>query len=190
MHFLLDLVIIIGYYGYCNQKNLRRQVAKINGLGGTKPKGKKMKNYIKNYIIANLDNMEGTTHYICDLAGALYESDSIVGSITYNRAESEEFITEHKAEYANVLAYWKMNAGADFANKLALDYFNNPEKAHCALVFTYVDAVLNHILGQEYKGEDIWNDQREINADLIQWIKDNLDAGIDAGFADMDSYNE
>lgn len=143
-----------------------------------------MKEYIKNYIKENLENLENTTHYICDLAGDLYESDNINGSITCNRAEALEFIKEHEEEYRNVIKYWAFHDGAEFSTDVALAFFDNPEKAHCLLVFCYVDAVLNLYLSKR----DDWNEQKEITREFIDEILANLDEMIDAGFADMDSY--
>lgn len=143
-----------------------------------------MKEYIKEYILSNIEDMAGRTVYMCDLSSYLYESDNMTGSITCNRAEAEEFLTEHKAEFVNVLKYWKFHAGDEFSNNIAIDYFENPEKAHCILVFAYVDAVLNLYLGQR----DDWNEEKEITPEFIEEIKNNIDSMIDAGFADMDSY--
>lgn len=102
-----------------------------------------LKEYIKNYIEENLENLENTTCYICDLSSTLYESDNASGSITCNRAESLEFITEHQTEYRNVIKYWNFHSGAEFANEVALAFFDNPERAHCLLVFCYVDSMID-----------------------------------------------
>jgi len=143
-----------------------------------------MKEYIKEYIKENLENLENTTHYICDLSSALYESDNISGSITCNRAEALDFITEHQDEYRNVIKYWNFHAGAEFSTEVALAFFDNPERAHCLLVFCYVDAILNLWLGKR----DDWNEEKEITREFIDEILANLDEMIDEGFADMDSY--
>lgn len=143
-----------------------------------------MKEYIKEYIKENLENLENTTHYICDLSGDLYESDNINGTITFSRAESLEFIKERQDEYRNVIKYWAFHSGAEFSTDVALAFFDNPEKAHCLLVFCYVDAVLNLYLSKR----DDWNEQKEITREFIDEILANLDEMIDAGFADMDSY--
>lgn len=143
-----------------------------------------MKNYIKDYIIDRLDDLQGRSIYLCDFASYLYESDNINGSITCNRAESLEFITEHQTEYRNVIKYWNFHSGAEFSTENALAFFDNPEKAHCFLVFCYVDAILNLWLGKR----DDWNEEKEITPDFIQQIKENLDDMIDAGFDDLDSY--
>lgn len=142
------------------------------------------KEYMKNYILEKLENMEGTTCYICDLSGDLYQDDNINGTITFNRAEAEQFIKEHVDEYKNTIKYWNFHAGAEFSNNIALAYFENSEKAHCLLVFCYVDAILNLWLGKR----DDWNEEKEITPDFIQEIKENLDDMIDAGFDDLDSY--
>lgn len=143
-----------------------------------------MKNYIKDYIIDRLDDLQGRSIYLCDFARYLYESDNINGSITYNRAEALEFIKEHEDEYRNVIKYWAFHSGAEFSNEIALAFFDNPEKAHCFLVFCYVDAILNLWLGKR----DDWNEEKEITPEFIQEIKKNLDDMIDAGFNDLDSY--
>lgn len=145
---------------------------------------KNLKEYIKNYIKENLENLENTSCYICDLSSTLYESDNASGSITCNRAESLDFITEHQTEYRNVIKYWNFHDGADFSNEVALAFFDNPEKAHCLLVFCYVDSVLNIYLSRR---ED-WNEEKEITREFIDEIIDNLDSMIDEGFADLDSY--
>lgn len=149
-----------------------------------------MKQYIKDYILEQLDDNQGRTVYACDLASELYNNDNMTGSIDCNRYESEQFLTEHKDEFVNIIKYWKIHGGADFSNQLAIDYFENPEKAHCNLVFTYVDAVVNLIMAKEYQGRDIWDEQIELDDAMIGWIKENLDDAIDAGFDDMDAYNE
>ena len=149
-----------------------------------------MKNYIKDYILEKLDENKGRTVYACDLASELYNDDNITGSITCGRRESEEFLTEYRDEFVNVIKYWKFNAGEDFSNQIAIDYFENPEKAHCVLVFAYVDAVINTIMQKEYRGRDIWNEQIDLDGAMIAWIKENLDDAINATFDDMDAYNE
>lgn len=148
-----------------------------------------MKKYIKEYILENLKNLEGTTCYLCDLSGTLYESDNVNGTITFDRYDSRDFLREHESDFAHVISYWKFHSGTDFSNEVAISYFNNPEKAHCLLVFAYVDAVIGDLLRDGYKKTD-WNEEQEINAEFIEWVEKNIDKSIDAGFDDMESYTD
>lgn len=142
-----------------------------------------MKNYIKNYIIDRLNDLQGRKIYLCDFASYLYESDNANGSITCNRNESREFINKHLNEYKNVIEYWKMNAGAEFSNEVASAFFDNSEKAHCFLVFCYVDSVFSWV----FNGES-WDNQQEITAEFIAEITEKLDKAIDEAIADLDDY--
>ena len=98
-----------------------------------------MKDYIKEYILDNLEDMTGRTVYMCDLSSYLYESDNMTGSITCNRADAEEFLTEYKDEFVNVLKYWKFHAGEEFSNNIAIDYFENPEKVRQNIIEVALD---------------------------------------------------
>lgn len=144
------------------------------------------KQYIKDYITDALNERSGQTVYACDLSNALYEGDNMDGWVSSFKMNLNDLTDEYRA----TIEYWKFNAGDEYANKIALAFFDDCQsQAECYLVFCFVDAVINGFLCKnEYNGRDIWNEQIEINDEFIKWIVDNLDNATDNGFNDLMGY--
>lgn len=145
-----------------------------------------MKEYIKDYITTKVEEFdEDKQVYLCDLAGDLYEGDNMDGTLTYSRAEAEDWIGEHFWEMAATIKYWKFNGGADMASSIAVDAFLNPEKGMSICVFAYVDAVINRMFSDCEKWD--WNDQVRFG-DVKDYLLEHLDEYVEKGCDEMDSY--
>lgn len=74
-----------------------------------------MQEYIKNYILENLNNKIGQSVYGCELAKALFKNDKMIGSITCNASKSQENLKENMKYFEHVVAYNKINFGEEEA---------------------------------------------------------------------------
>ena len=118
--------------------------------------------YCKDYILDNIDNFEGTTHYACDFCMAITEGPNIDGSLTYSRAKAKEYLNEWNDECADYWEFEKNNFGQNFHNP-----FDNPE----AYMVCMVIEGCNSILSRCPYIEKHWNDQIELTAKVIKQIK-------------------
>ena len=135
--------------------------------------------YIKKYILDRLDSLEGQGMHGGELAARLYDADNCNGSITCNSAKSESRLEEYKYYFGVALSYNKSDYGDHIAAAMALDYFYNPEKAECKMVFAFVDAIVTTLLSDyRYQNKYLLSHYVQIDKEFIQWFKRNLDEAV------------
>lgn len=124
-----------------------------------------MKMWIIEDMCDRLDNWEGRTLYIGDLACYLYESATADGSLLYSTYKTREWIGKYMNDIAEAIDDYELAEYMDFA--LA---FTEPEAFH-------VDLVTN--LAREFIVESEWvkeheDDEAELTEDVIETIKKEL----------------
>lgn len=118
-------------------------------------------------LINHLDGYKGATVYGCDLAFTLFEGYNVDGSVTYSRYKAQEWIKAHFDELGEIVEdmrdNWEYEAGADI--------FDNPEKFMTSCYLW----VASEICGQLDSVNEIWDDETELTADLIDKITKELE---------------
>ena len=144
-----------------------------------------MKQYIKQYILDRLTELKGQAVDLDYLGSELYKTDMQARKITSFNGNTDQFIQDHKAEYANVIKYWN-GRSLDMANAIKRVYFDKPERAMFYLVITYVDAVVSRFLSVRHCDFD-WDCLFTVDQKFLDSWTNNLDSAIDEVFAQMDN---
>lgn len=129
-----------------------------------------MKNYTIDLLLRKLENYKDNTVYACDLAYTLLDEYNIDGSITYNTYEAQEWLKEHYDEMYSFLENYKYNFGIEEVGRLAMDIFNNPEKAMTIIVIETASELMPHLKFIE----DNWYNEITLNKQNIEIIKKQL----------------
>lgn len=136
-----------------------------------------MKNYLNNLekdvlsmMIGNLDTMEDREGYVSELAFDLFEGENIDGTITYDREEAQEWITEHFHDLGDVVeemtAEWDMTPNP----------FSNPEAFHVQVVLFVAAGLVAQSDWTDYRDDDaITYDTETIDRIRQEW-EEALDA--------------
>ena len=121
---------------------------------------------LKSQIIERLNDYKGTETYLCDLSGLLFESENANGSVFCNTYKTKEFIKENFDLFGQLVEYAKDNMG------ITLNPFNEPEKAHVWLLLEASQSLLS----QCETVDKFWNDEKEIDDELINSITEELNS--------------
>lgn len=127
--------------------------------------------YCKNYILENIDEFDGQTHYACDFAYELTNEPNVNGSLTFSRQKAMDYLGEWWDDAASYWQYENDNFGEHTHNP-----FDEPE----AYMVCMVIEGCNAILAQAPFISDNWNDEVMFDKDAIDSIKDFV-SGIDEG---------
>ena len=121
---------------------------------------------LKSQIIERLNDYKGVNTYLCDLSGLLFKSENVNGSVFCNTYKTKEFIKENFDLFGQLVEYVKDNIG------MTLNPFNEPEKTHVWLLLEASQSLLS----QCKTVDKFWNDEKEINDELINSITEELNS--------------
>ena len=121
---------------------------------------------LKSKIIERLNDYKGVNTYLCDLSGLLFEAENTDGSVLYSIYKTKEFIKENFYLFGQLVEHAKDNIGIN------LNPFNEPEKAHVWLLLEASQSLLS----QCKTVAKFWNDEKEINDELINTITEELNS--------------
>ena len=127
---------------------------------------KKFTTELKETIIDRLNDYKNTTVYGCDLSYTLFESENTTGSVLCNTYLTKEFIKENFDLFGQLVEYANDNMG------ITLNPFNEPEKAHVWLLLEASQSLLS----QCETVDKFWNDEKEIDDELINSITEELNS--------------
>lgn len=122
-------------------------------------------------VMYKLDNLEGTTHYGCDLGYTLTEEENMNGCwYMYNSLENVlNDVSDYLEIYMDIASDWKWTTGE------TVDFFSDPVKAHCLLMMHSYHIVFTQIfdkaLGLGLIDNDYWQDKIEVNAEFIEAMR-------------------
>lgn len=128
-----------------------------------------MKRWIIEDMCDRLDNWEGRTLYIGDLAYYLYQSANADGSLLYNTYKTREWIGKYMNDIADAIEDYDLTEIMDFSKA-----FTETEAFHVGLVMT---------LAREYIFDSEWvreheDEEVELTEDIIETIKKELTESI------------
>lgn len=121
---------------------------------------------LKSTIKDRLNDYAGTSHYACDLAYTLFESENANGSVLCNTYQTKQFIKANFDLFGYLVDYVKNNLD------ITLNPFNEPEKAHVILMLEASQSILAKLPFIDKN----WNDKIELTPKNIKTICKQLDS--------------
>ena len=128
-----------------------------------------MRTWMIEDICDRLENWEGRTLFIGDLAYYIYQSPMADGSVLYSTYETRQWIAKYFEDIAEAIEDYDLGEFMDFSKA-----FTEPEAFHVDLVMT---------LAKEYIFESEWvkeheDEEVELTEEIIETIKGELLATI------------
>ena len=121
---------------------------------------------LRNTIIERLNDYINTNVYGSELAYTLFERENANGSVLCSTYKTKEFIKENFDLFGQLVEYANDNMG------ITLNPFNEPEKAHVWLLLEASQSLLS----QCKTVDKFWNDEKEIDDELINSIAEELNS--------------
>lgn len=128
-----------------------------------------MKKWIIEDMCDKLDNWEGNTVYIGDLASYIYQSPMADGSILYSTFETREWIGKYMNDIAEAIEDYDLTEFMDFSKA-----FTEPEAFHVSLVY---ELARNYLYESEWIREHE-DEEIELTEEVIETIKKELLATV------------
>ncbi len=121
--------------------------------------------FCKNFIIENLDDHEGQSHYGCDLGSYLTDAMNCDGTFTYSTNKAKQLLQAWWWDAEQYSEYEELNFGQ------RTNPFKNIEAYLVRMVIEGVNAILSKcdIIDKN------WNDELELTADTIATIKEQVE---------------
>ena len=132
-----------------------------------------IKNFVKREIIERLEDLKGyeESHYICDLGYTLFESENVNGAYFCSNYTAKKWVNKNFEYIGEVAEEIKFQFDSDYANKILLDVFDNPDR----FIVVIVLEVANYLISRCDTADKYWNDETtltdEILNNLIEEIK-------------------
>lgn len=130
-----------------------------------------MKTYVIDLLLRKLEDYEDNTVYVCDLAYTLLEEYNVNGSITYNVYEAQEWLKEHYGETYEFLENYRDDYGLEAVGCLAIDIFNNSEKAMTIICLELADDIVSSL---DYI-QNNWDNEITLDKKTIEIIRKELE---------------
>lgn len=118
-------------------------------------KNNPIKEFVKDELIYRLEELKGFNEnkYIDDLGYSLFETENINGAYFSNSKTAKEWVNEHFPYIREIAEEIRFQFDADYANKVLLDVFNDPDR----LIVVIVLEVANYLISRCETSEKYWN---------------------------------
>lgn len=133
-----------------------------------------IKNFVKGEIIERLEDLKGyeESHYLCDLGYTLFESENVNGAYFCSNYTAKKWVNKNFEHVREIAEEIKFQFGADYANKVLLDVFNDSDR----FIVVIVLEVASYLISRCNTADKYWNDEitltDEILNNLIEEIKE------------------
>ena len=121
--------------------------------------------WINNYIIDNIYNLENENCYGCDIAWELTRTPNDNGTCSNSTEEAKEFIKNNFDKCGEYIEYEKFNFGQTYWNP-----FEEPNKFQVCMLIWGVE----NKLAESETLQDSWNDRIVLTKEVIETIKKEL----------------
>lgn len=127
-----------------------------------------IKEFVKGEIIERLEDLKGyeESHYICDLDYTLFESENVNGAYFCSNYTAKKWVNKNFEYIGEIAEEIKFQFGADYANKVLLDVFNDSDR----FIVVIVLEVASYLISRCETADKYWNE----NITLTDEILNNL----------------
>lgn len=133
-----------------------------------------IKDFVADAITDKLDGLKGynETHYPCDLAYELFEGENVDGVYFYDNYTAKKWINKNFEYIGEIAEEFKNNFDADYANKILLDIFDNPDR----FVVCIVLEVASYLISRCETVDKLWNDEITLTDEIIDQLIKEIEA--------------
>lgn len=131
-----------------------------------------IKNFVKGEIIERLEDLKGyeKSHYLCDLGYTLFESENVNGAYFCSNYTAKKWVNKNFEYIGEVAEEIKIQFDCDYANKILLDVFDNPDR----FIVVIVLEVANYLISRCETAEKYWNDETTLTDEILNNLIDEI----------------
>lgn len=133
-----------------------------------------IKNFVKGEIIERLEDLKGyeESHYICDLGYTLFESENVNGAYFCSNYIAKKWVNKNFEHIREIAEEIKFQFGADYANKVLLDVFNDSDR----FIVVIVLEVASYLISRCETADKYWNDEITLTDDILNNLIEEIKA--------------
>lgn len=115
-----------------------------------------IKEFVKGEIIDRLEELKGFNENKCidDLSYSLFESENVNGAYFCNNYTAKKWVNKNFEYIGEIAEEIKFQFDSDYANKILLDIFDNPDR----LIVVIVLEVASYLISRCETAEKYWNE--------------------------------
>lgn len=131
-----------------------------------------IKNFVKREIIERLEDLKGyeESHYICDLGYTLFEPENVNGAYFCSNYTAKKWVNKNFEYIGEVAEEIKFQFDSDYASKVLLDVFDNPDR----FIVVIVLEVANYLISRCDTADKYWNDETTLTDDILNNLIDEI----------------
>ena len=127
------------------------------------------KDLVRDLIISRLEEREGDSYYLCDLAYTLFEGENVDGSFTYSTYWSKELIKHYWDEFGELYDNYLFNMGGENS----INVLEEPEKFVVVMLLEQGQSLLSNYDNDFIQNN--WNEEIELNKENIEKIIESME---------------
>lgn len=133
-----------------------------------------IKNFVKGEIIERLEDMKEyeESHYLCDLGYTLFESENVNGAYFCSNYIAKKWVNKNFEHIREIAEEIKFQFGADYANKVLLDVFNDSDR----FIVVIVLEVASYLISRCETADKYWNDEITLTDDILNNLIEEIKA--------------
>lgn len=132
-----------------------------------------IKEFVKGEIIDRLEELKGFNENKCidDLSYSLFESENVNGAYFCNNYTAKKWVNKNFEYIGEIAEEIKFQFGADYANKVLLDVFNDSDRFIVVIVLEVASYLISRCeTADKYRNDEITLTDDILN-NLIEEIK-------------------
>ncbi len=131
-----------------------------------------IKEFVKEEIIEKLEDLKGyeESHYMCDLGYTLFESENVSGAYFSDSNTAKKWVNKNFEYIGEVAEEIKFQFDSDYANKILLDVFDNPDR----FVVVIVLEVASYLISKCDTADKYWNEEITLTDEIINRLIEEL----------------
>lgn len=132
-----------------------------------------IKEFVKGEIIERLEDLKGyeESHYICDLGYTLFESENVNGAYFCSNYTAKKWVNKNFEHIREIAEEIKFQFGADYANKVLLDVFNDSDR----LIVVIVLEVASYLISRCNTADKYWNDEITLTDEILNNLIEEIE---------------
>lgn len=131
-----------------------------------------IKEFVKEEIIEKLEDLKGyeESHYMCDLGYTLFESENVSGAYFSDSNTAKKWVNKNFEYIGEIAEEIKFQFDFDYANKILLDVFDNPDR----FVVVIVLEVASYLISRCSTADKYWNEEITLTDEIINRLIEEL----------------
>ena len=132
-----------------------------------------IKEFVKGEIIERLEDLKGyeESHHICNLSYTLFESENVIGAYFCSNYTAKEWVNKNFEYIGEIAEEIKFQFNSDYANKILLDIFDNPDR----FIVVIVLEVASYLISMCDTADKYWNNEITLTDEILNNLIEEIE---------------